>query len=71
MRSLGLLDSCPAPDDRRGTIVHLSPRGRERVAATLKERGEEFYARTRDRRDEDLALLVALLARLVGDRPTA
>jgi DNA-binding MarR family transcriptional regulator len=71
MRTLGLLDSSPAPDDRRSTIVQLNPEGRERVATTLDERGREFYARTRDWSTDDLARLVELLGRLTaepGDR---
>jgi DNA-binding MarR family transcriptional regulator/DNA-binding winged helix-turn-helix (wHTH) protein len=67
MRSLGLLVAAPAPDDRRGIIVQLSAEGRERVAATLDERGREFYARTRAWPDDDLAHLVELLARLTAN----
>ncbi|MER7506055.1 MarR family transcriptional regulator [Nonomuraea pusilla] len=69
MRSLGLLEGSPAPDDRRSVIVGLSEQGRLRVAATLEERGEEFYARTQDWSEDDLARLVELLGRLVCDRP--
>ncbi|WP_432974831.1 MarR family winged helix-turn-helix transcriptional regulator [Dactylosporangium sp. CA-233914] len=68
MRSLGLLDASPAPDDRRSIIVQLSAEGRERVAATLEERGKEFYARTRDWSTDDLARLVELLGRLTSER---
>ena len=73
MRSLGLLDSSPAADDRRSIIVRLSDEGRRRVAATLSVRGEEFYARTDDWPTGDLARLVELLGRLVPDpaRPAA
>ncbi|MEV0611593.1 MarR family transcriptional regulator [Polymorphospora rubra] len=69
MRSLGLLDSTPAPDDRRAIIVRLSSEGQRRVATTLQERGKEFYARTRHWSTEDLARLVELLGRLTSDRP--
>ncbi|MEH1016255.1 MarR family transcriptional regulator [Micromonospora sp. CPCC 206060] len=68
MRALGLLDSSPAPDDRRSIIIQLSSEGQERVAATLEERGKEFYARTQDWSTEDLARLVELLGRLTSDR---
>ncbi|MFJ6198880.1 MarR family winged helix-turn-helix transcriptional regulator [Micromonospora sp. NPDC092111] len=67
MRSLGLLDSVPAPDDRRSIIVELSSSGRQRVAATLEGRGREFYARTRDWSTQDLARLVELLGRLTSE----
>ncbi len=66
MRSLGLLESTPAPGDRRSVIVGLTQTGRERVAATLEERGREFRARTEDWPDDDLARLTELLARLTG-----
>ncbi|MFK3980957.1 MarR family winged helix-turn-helix transcriptional regulator [Micromonospora sp. NPDC050397] len=69
MRSLGLLEDSPAPDDRRSIIVRLSPEGQESVAATLEERGKEFYARTRDWSTDDLARLVELLGRLTSERP--
>ncbi|GAA4563838.1 hypothetical protein GCM10023176_08600 [Micromonospora coerulea] len=68
MRSLGLLDSSPAPDDRRSIIVRLSAEGRQRVAATLEERGKEFYTRTQDWSTDDLARLVELLGRLTAER---
>ncbi|WP_431895168.1 MarR family winged helix-turn-helix transcriptional regulator [Micromonospora haikouensis] len=68
MRALGLLDSSPAPDDGRGIVVRLSADGRDRVAATLEERGREFYSRTRDWSTEDLARLVELLGRLTSER---
>ncbi|GES25269.1 hypothetical protein Aple_081680 [Acrocarpospora pleiomorpha] len=68
MRSLGLLDSSPAPDDRRSIIVQLSEQGRQRVAATLQERGKEFYTRTQDWSNDDLARLTELLGRLTSDR---
>ncbi|MDZ5442325.1 MarR family transcriptional regulator [Micromonospora sp. 4G57] len=68
MRSLGLLDSSPAPDDRRSIIVRLSPEGRQRVSATLEERGKEFYTRTQDWSTADLTRLVELLGRLTADR---
>ncbi len=68
MRSLGLLDSSPAPDDRRSVIVGLTEEGRRRVAATLEERGREFYARTENWPDEDLSRLIELLDRLTNDR---
>ncbi len=67
MRSLALLDASRAPDDGRSVIVALTDEGRRRVAATLDERGREFYARTRDWPDDDLAALVNLLARFVAD----
>jgi DNA-binding MarR family transcriptional regulator len=66
MRSLGLLDTSPAPDDRRSIIVRLSAAGREQVAATLEERGREFYARTQDWSTDDIARLVELLGRLTS-----
>ncbi|GAB1824672.1 MarR family winged helix-turn-helix transcriptional regulator [Herbidospora sp. RD11066] len=66
MRTLGLVDGLPAPDDRRSVIVELTDEGRERVAATLEERGKEFYARTESWPDEDLRHLVDLLGRLTG-----
>ncbi|MFF4618185.1 MarR family winged helix-turn-helix transcriptional regulator [Nonomuraea jabiensis] len=69
MRSLGLLDSSPAPDDRRSIVVGLSEQGRRRVAATLEERGKEFYARTQDWPEDDLGRLVQLLGRLTTGRP--
>ncbi|MEV6984126.1 MarR family transcriptional regulator [Sphaerisporangium sp. NPDC051017] len=69
MRSLGLLDSSPAPEDRRSIIVGLSEQGRRQVAATLEERGKEFYARTQDWSEDDLAHLIELLARLTSERP--
>jgi DNA-binding MarR family transcriptional regulator len=67
MRALGLLDSVPAPDDGRSVIVDLTPEGRARVAATLHERGKEFYQRTQDWSTGDLALLVDLLGRLTAE----
>jgi DNA-binding MarR family transcriptional regulator len=67
MRSLELLDSSPAPDDRRGIIVGLSDEGRRRVAGTLAVRGEEFYRRTEDWSAEDLGRLVELLGRLTQE----
>ncbi|WP_155357982.1 MarR family winged helix-turn-helix transcriptional regulator [Acrocarpospora macrocephala] len=70
MRSLGLLDSSPAPGDRRSIIVGLSERGRRRVAATLEDRGKEFYARTQDWSEDDLTCLIELLGRLTSDQPT-
>ncbi|MFC0553362.1 MarR family winged helix-turn-helix transcriptional regulator [Planotetraspora thailandica] len=70
MRSLDLLDSSPAPDDRRSIIVGLSEQGRRRVAATLEERGKEFYARIQDWSEDDLARLTELLGRLTSDRST-
>ncbi|GAA2692876.1 MarR family winged helix-turn-helix transcriptional regulator [Actinoplanes palleronii] len=69
MRALGLLDASPAPEDRRGTVVRLSADGRDRVAATLEERGKEFYGRVRSWSDDDLGRLVALLGRLTAERP--
>ncbi|WP_218009138.1 MarR family winged helix-turn-helix transcriptional regulator [Herbidospora cretacea] len=72
MRSLGLLDSSPASDDRRSVIVGLTEEGRQRVAATLEERGREFQARTENWPDEDLARLADLLGRLTkGERGSA
>ncbi|MEU9889688.1 MarR family transcriptional regulator [Sphaerisporangium sp. NPDC051011] len=67
MRSLGLLDSSPTPEDRRSIIVGLSKQGRRQVAATLEERGKEFYARTQDWSEDDLAHLIKLLARLTSE----
>ncbi|GAB2828884.1 MarR family winged helix-turn-helix transcriptional regulator [Actinocorallia aurea] len=66
MRGLGLLESTPSPSDRRSVLVALTEEGHRRVAATLDERGKEFYARTRDWADEDLAHLTRLLARLAS-----
>jgi DNA-binding MarR family transcriptional regulator len=68
MRSLGLLDTSPNPGDKRSIIVQLSADGRERVAATLDERGKEFYARTDHWSTEDLSHLVELLGRLTSER---
>ncbi|MGK5683723.1 MarR family winged helix-turn-helix transcriptional regulator [Actinoplanes sp. URMC 104] len=69
MRSLGLLEASPNPEDRRSVIVGLSADGRERVAATLKDRGDVFRERTEDWPDDDLALLVGLLGRLTSAEP--
>jgi DNA-binding MarR family transcriptional regulator len=70
MRSLGLLDASPNPLDRRSLIVQLSADGRERVAATLDDRGDVFRRRTRDWSDDDLSQLVALLRRLTTEQHT-
>jgi DNA-binding MarR family transcriptional regulator len=67
MRSLGLLDASPNPQDRRSVIVGLSTDGRERVAAALDDRGDVFRERTRDWSDGDLARLVGLLGRLTAE----
>jgi DNA-binding MarR family transcriptional regulator len=68
MRSLGLLDTSPNPGDKRSIIVALSADGRVRVAATLDERGKEFYAHTQDWSTHDLSHLVELLRRLTSER---
>ncbi|GIF42739.1 hypothetical protein [Actinoplanes xinjiangensis] len=70
MRSLGLLDASPNPQDRRSIIVELSADGRERVTATLDDRGDVFRRRTRDWSDDDLSQLVALLRRLTTEQHT-
>ncbi|WP_436532792.1 MarR family winged helix-turn-helix transcriptional regulator [Actinoplanes sp. HUAS TT8] len=67
MRTLGLLEASPNPDDKRSVIVGLSTDGRERVAATLQDRGDVFHARTREWSDDDLAQLVELLGRLTSE----
>jgi DNA-binding MarR family transcriptional regulator len=68
MRSLGLLEASPNPDDKRSVIVGLSVDGRERVAATLDLRGDVFRERIRDWSDGDLSQLVDLLGRLTSER---
>ena len=68
MRALGLLTASPNPQDRRSIIVGLSADGRERVAATLDDRGDVFRQRTRDWSDADLAQLVDLLGRLTSEQ---
>ncbi|WP_221321185.1 MarR family winged helix-turn-helix transcriptional regulator [Actinoplanes sp. L3-i22] len=67
MRTLGLLAAEQSPGDRRSITVELTPDGRTRVAATMGERGKEFYARTEDWSTDDLAQLVALLGRLTAE----
>ncbi|GAB7044759.1 hypothetical protein JCM9533A_86100 [Catenuloplanes niger JCM 9533] len=68
MRALGLLDAAPNPEDRRSIIVGLSTDGRDRVAATLADRGAVFREHTRNWSDDDLAQLVALLSRLTSEQ---
>lgn len=66
MRSLGLVDSTPDPEDRRGVIVVLSAYGEECVSKTLVERGDAFEDRVRSWSDDDVRTLTQLLRRLSG-----
>jgi DNA-binding MarR family transcriptional regulator len=66
MRSLGLVDAAPDPHDRRGVIVGLTDEGRERVAATLEARGDEFFRRLADWSDAELEQLTQLLRKIAG-----
>ncbi len=67
MRTLGLLSADPSPGDRRSITVGLTPEGRARVAATLEDRGQEFYTRTESWTTDDLTRLVELLGRLTAE----
>jgi DNA-binding MarR family transcriptional regulator len=63
-------NASPNPQDKRSVIVGLSAEGRERVAATLADRGDVFRARTQDWSDADLSRFVELLARLTSGQHT-
>jgi DNA-binding MarR family transcriptional regulator len=67
MRALGLIETTPDPDDRRGVIVGLSAVGDDRVTRTLAERGEEFGDRVRSWSDAEVQTLTELLDRLTAD----
>lgn len=71
MRALGLTTSTPDPEDRRSTIVDLSPEGHDRVRLTLSLRGEQFLQRLSTWEDGEVVELTELLRRLTQGPKTS
>lgn len=70
----GYLRREPDPDDRRGTVLHLTERGRgvtPRVVADLLEVENELLAGVSDATRRRLATDLARLLRAVDDEPDA
>lgn len=63
LAELGLVQAQPDPQDGRGVILALTPRGREQVAVASHAKTAAFLARLANWDDEDLATFAGLLAR--------
>lgn len=66
LRSAGLVESVPNPDDRRARILRLTATQRERVAAFEHDVVQRLTPRFASLGDAELRTLAALIAR-VGD----
>jgi DNA-binding MarR family transcriptional regulator len=63
LSGLGLLDKAPDPEDGRATLLSPSDDARRRLDEVTQQRRRRLDARLGEWTDEDLATLVAALAR--------
>jgi len=62
-----LVTRTPDPDDRRATLLELSPAGREVLESHIRARSQLIASATATWSDEDRAALTRLLSRLADD----
>lgn len=67
---VGFLKGLPDPDDGRGTVLHLTALGRERVGAATHAKADEYLARIEGWPDDDLVALIQLLGKFNGRTAT-
>lgn len=63
LADLGLLERSPDPDDRRATLLAVTPTAHRRLAEVAAARSDRFDARLRDWSATDLADFAGRLAR--------
>lgn len=63
LKEVGLLQAAPDPDDRRATVLSITPLGEARLSEVFEQKGLAFRKRTEGWNAEDLATFAELLRR--------
>lgn len=63
LKAVGILRAAPDPEDRRATILSLTPLGENRMKKVFEQKGQVFLQRTAHWRTEELATFAELLRR--------
>ncbi|ATB34964.1 MarR family transcriptional regulator [Cystobacter fuscus] len=63
LKEVGLLRAAPDPEDRRATILSLTPLGEKRMKKAFEQKGQVFLQRTAHWSTDELATFAELLRR--------
>ncbi|QRN95858.1 winged helix-turn-helix transcriptional regulator [Archangium violaceum] len=63
LKAVGILQAAPDPNDRRATILSLTPLGEKQMKKVFEQKGQVFLQRTQHWSNEELATFAELLRR--------